>query len=80
MARFSTLRQATATSWLALLMVTELGKAAMIHAARRDASKRIFQRTLADQHLPAEVVDELSAAYEAGQIRLRDLVRDRGFR
>ena len=78
MSWLSAMRRGAALSCLALTLSVELGMAAMLFVTNRDRSKKVFRKGLADQDLPAEVVEELSQAYDAGQIHFRELVRSRG--
>ena len=78
MSWLSVLRRGAAFSGLALTLSVRLGMAAMLFVTHRDKSMKVFRKGLADQDLPAEVVEELSRAYDAGQIHFRELVRNRG--
>jgi hypothetical protein len=78
MSWLSVLRRGAVLSRLALTLSVEVGMAAMLFVTHRDKSKKAFRKGLSDQDLPAEVVEELSRAYDAGQIHFRELVRSRG--
>jgi hypothetical protein len=71
----SSLRRTFGIAGLITVLTVEVGMAGMMFVTRRDASKKIFKRTLSDQELPAEVIQELSEAYNEGQIHLREIVR-----
>jgi hypothetical protein len=62
---------------LITVLSVEVGMAGMLFITRRDASKKIFRKALAEEDLPAEVVQQLSEAYDEGQIHLREIVRSR---
>lgn len=73
----SSLRRAFGIAGLITVLSVEVGMAGMVFVTRRDASKKIFRKTLVEEELPAEVVQELSEAYNDGQIHLREIVRSR---
>jgi hypothetical protein len=62
---------------LITVVTLEVGMAGMLFVTRRDASKKHFRKALVEEDLPAEVVEQLSEAYNDGQIHLRELVRSR---
>lgn len=72
------MRRGASLARVALGLAFETGKMAAIYSTQREASVKAFRRALARENLPAQAVDELSAAYEAAQIRLREIVRARG--
>ena len=76
MSAISSLRKAASFGGSMTLLVLELSKAAMILKTRRDASKKVFRRTLVSQRLPDDVVEELSQAYDDSLIHLREIVRN----
>lgn len=62
---------------LITVVTLEVSMAGMLFVTRRDASKKYFRKALSEEDLPAEVVEQLSEAYNDGQIHLRELVRSR---
>ena len=73
----SRLRHAFGIAGLVTVATLEMSMAGMLFVTRRDASKKYFRKALADEDLPAEVVEQLSEAYNDGQIHLREIVRSR---
>lgn len=80
MPTLSSIRTAVSYSGVVARLVFEVGTAAIRHTSLRDRSKRDFRRTLTDQDLPPEAVEELSETYEKSLPSIRELVRSRGFR
>jgi len=74
----SGLHRAISLARIGLSLAVEAGKMAAVYSTQREASSKAFRHTLTGEQLPAQVVEELSAAYRAGQIRLREIVRARG--